>query len=136
MDGLTPIDLHGISKGFNFKYNQAKNLYLGQKHQFSPGPQDNLVVNYYKKVHDFKFKDILAQTNSLYLSIDQLSALPKNSLAFNNIELGDPYSVNPTAAGYGPIFLIGIISYLPIIIMCIFITLLIWYLLKRKKIYK
>lgn len=133
MDGLRPTDINGISTGFNFKYSEKYKLFSGKKHNFSPTPKDNLVISYHNKEDDFLFKNKLSKANSLYLSINDLSALPKNNIEYKAIKLGNPYSVKPTVDGFLPILLIYFVMYLPCIIITILIILFIRYMLKRRK---
>ena len=133
MDGLLPTDINGISTGFNFKYSEKYKLFSGEKHNFSPTPKDNLVISYYNKEDDFLFKNILSKANSLYLSINDLSALPKNNIEYKAIKLGNPYYAKPTVDGFLPILLTYFLIYLPVIIIIILIILFIRYMLKRRK---
>lgn len=133
MDGLLPTDINGISTGFNFKYSEKYKLFSGEKHNFSPIPKDNLVISYHNKEDDFLFKNKLSKANSLYLSINDLSALPKNNIEYKAIKLGNPYNVKPTVDGFLPILLTYFVMYLPCIIITILIILFIRYMLKRRK---
>ncbi|WP_431137650.1 hypothetical protein [Psychroserpens mesophilus] len=133
MDGLLPTDINGMSTGFNFKYSEKYKLFSGEKHNFSPTPKDNLVISYHNKEDKFLFKNILSKANSLYLSINDLSALPKNNIEYKAIKLGNPYNVKPTVNGFLPILLTYFVMYLPGIIIAILIILFIRYMLKRRK---
>ena len=133
MDGLLPTGINEISTGFNFKYSEKYKLFSGEKHNFSPTQKDNLVISYHNKEDDFLFKNKLSKANSLYLSINDLSALPKNNIEYKAIKLGTPYNVKPTVDGFLPILLTYFVMYLPCIIITILIILFIRYMLKRRK---
>lgn len=133
MDELLPTEINGMSSGFNFKYSEKHKLFSGEKHNFSPTQKDNLVISYHNKEDEFSFKNILSKANSLYLSINDLSALPKNKIAYKPIKLGNPYNVKPTVDGFLPILLTYFVMCLPGIIITILIILFIRYMLKRRK---
>lgn len=133
MDGLLPKDINGISTGFNFKYSEKHKLFIGEKHNFSPIPKDNLVISYHNKEDEFLFKKKLSNTNAMHLSIDSLRTLPKNGILLKKIYLGNPYTVKTNFSGFLPILLTYFVMYLPGIIITILIILFIRYMLKRRK---
>ena len=134
MDGLTPENINGISQGFGFRYNETHKLYAGAKTNFSPTPKDNLVVTYYEHNEHFVFDKALVQTENLFSKIDEMSQLPLETIAYTDTKTGDPYEVESTFSGYLPMLLTLFVIYAPFIIGFIVVVIIIWAIVKWRKI--
>lgn len=136
MDGLSPKNIHGLSSGFDFQYNEMHQLYAGAKSHFSPTNKDNLIVTYYKHNKEFSFETIVPQSESLFKKIDDLSHLSLENLTYTKIETHNPYEVKTTFGGIFPALLIFFVIALPFIIGLIIVLIIIWTVIKWKKIRK
>lgn len=130
MEGLTPKEVQGISDGFGFKFNTLHQIFSGEKHNFSPTPKDNLIVNYSKYNENFSFEKKVVQANEWFTKIDQMSQLPFETLIFSDITLGNPYKVENTLEGALPRLLTLFVIFAPFIIGLILVSILIWAIVK------
>ena len=136
MDGLTAENVQGISQGFGFRYNETNKVYFGTKTNLSPTPKDNLVVTYYKLNENFSFKIVISKSDSLFAEMDKWSSFPLESLAYTEIETGNPYKVKRTFLGSFPELIKLFVMVAPFIVVLLFLTIFIWALIKWVKIKK
>lgn len=93
-DGLTPKDIHGLSQNFNFQYNEANKILSGSKLNFTPTPNDNLIVTYFQRNENFDFVTILKREKQCQTSMEQFSQTDFSKLAYEKFEAKDPYEVS------------------------------------------
>jgi hypothetical protein len=136
MDGLTAEDINGISQGFGFRYNAMHQLFAETKTRFSPTSKDNLVVTYHEHNEHFVFDKALAQTENLFAKIDDLSLMSLETLAYTEIQTGDPYEVESTFWGAFPGLLTLFVVFAPFIIGFIVLVIVIWAVVKWIRIKK
>jgi len=131
MDGLTQENVHGMSDYFNMKFNENKQIFWGQKINFSPTIKDNLVITYNERSEDFKFENILKKTDELYQTMEKFSATNFEKLEFSTFETKDPYETETTFWGIFP----GLLMMLPFIFSVIFGIFIVIFIIKffRKK---
>lgn len=134
MDGLTAEDINGISQGFGFRYNAMHQLFAETKTRFSPTSKDNLVVTYHEHNEHFVFDKALAQTENLFAKIDDLSLMSLETLAYTEIQTGDPYEVESTFWGTFPGLLTLFVVFAPFIIGFIAVVIIIWAIIKWRRI--
>lgn len=126
MDGLSAKDIKGISKGFGFAFNETSGVYAGEKNNFSPTPDDNLVVTYYAYNEKFSFNAITAQADQLFLKIDQLEQMPLQTLSYTEIRTGDPYETEGSTGDGFPGLITGFVMLAPFIIGIITLVIICW----------
>ncbi|WP_346236862.1 hypothetical protein ABDK00_013535 [Niabella insulamsoli] len=136
MDGLTLKDLHGLSAGFGFRYNESHRLFSGQKLDFSPTPKDNLVATYYSRMENFLFDPVASKADSLFTKIDAMHILPLQTLVYTNVETGDPYQVETTFWGALPGLITLFVIVAPFLIGLIFILIVVWAIVRWRRIQK
>ena len=130
MNDLTPENINGISQSFGFRYNETNKIYFGAKTNFSPTPKDNLVVTYYEHNETFAFEKIVTQADKLFAKIDEMSQSALETLAYTDVETGDPYEVESTFWGAFPGLLILFVIFAPFIIGFIAVVIIIWAIIK------
>lgn len=130
MDGLTTDDIHGISQGFGFRYNETHGLFAGTKAHFAPTPKDNLVVTYHDRNQTFSFNRILAHSETLFSKIDDLSAETLDTLSYTDTKTGDPYGIKSTFGGAFPGLLTLFVIFAPYLIGVTALAIAIWATLK------
>lgn len=135
-DGLIPENLQGLSGGFDFKFNEKHQLFAGSKTNFSPTPADNLVASYYEKIENFDFAKHTAQSEKLFIAIDEMSRISFDELTYTEAELGNPYEVKSTIGGALPGLLTIFMIVAPILIVVLLVGVLIWGFVKWRKIKK
>src|SRR5690606_40342479 len=103
---------------------------------FSPTPKDNLVATYYKHDENFSFKTVISKSDSLFSEMDKWSSFPSESLAYTEIETGNPYKVKRTFLGSFHELIKLFVMVAPFIVVLLFLTIFIWALIKWVKIKK
>ncbi|SRR5690606_28911882 len=136
MDGLTTDDIHGLSQGFNFRYDETHRLYAGAKAHFSPTPKDNLVVTYHQRNEAFSFDRILADSETLFSKVGDLSAETLDNLPYTETKIGDPYDVESTFLGVLPGLLTLFVRFAPLLISVLVVAIAIWAIAKWARINK
>lgn len=134
MNDLKRKDVHGIAQGFDFQFNEAQRTFYGQKTNFSPTPNDNLVVTYAEEDEAFDFNSVLENAEKLFSKIDEFSQMEFEQLEYANTELGDPYSVKKTFWGSFSSVLMFFVMFAPTLILIISAGIIIWLLFKWYKI--
>ncbi|MFC6268212.1 hypothetical protein [Frigoriflavimonas asaccharolytica] len=117
MQGLKEKDIHGLSNGFQFKWNKNTTMAKGFKLNFSPSPKDNLIVTYGEREENFNFSNLIATPEKWYKLIDEFS---RNVQVQNfNVEIKkkSPYEVSESIFGFLPTFLMIILIALPYMIV-------------------
>lgn len=132
-DGLTNENMHGLSQGFNFKYDTTNRIFHGTKTNLTPTPKDNLVTTYYKNNEAFDFSSIIAHSDQLFSDIDEMSQLPLDSYDYTPIEIDDPYKVVPGIGAKIFDYIFQFIFYVPFIIGGLVLVFLIRAVYKRVK---
>jgi len=130
MDQLVLDDLHGMSN-LNWKYDTEKMeemAFFASKSDFSPSPQDNIVINYGKKIDPFDFKSIISKSDLYFNSIDQFSNLQMPDQNLKILEINDPYVTVSSSYWYAILF-IGVIIIIGILFLFFWI---IKFIAKRK----
>lgn len=92
-EDLGQNDIHGISGGFNFKWNKNLNMLWGSKQNFSPKSADNLVIRYGASHPNFDFEKVVSFEEVLYSTIDDFSEIDLKSGKFETFIGKDLYSV-------------------------------------------
>lgn len=133
-DGLTLENLQGLSNGFNFKFNEKHQLFAGSKTNFSPTAKDNLVATYFQSIENFDFEKYSSQSEKLFQSIDEFSLLPFQTLAYQEVDLGNPYKIARTITATLPGLLMLFVMSAPYIIVFLLVAILIWAFIKWRKI--
>lgn len=134
MDGMSIKDIHGIAKGFDFLYNKNERIYAGTKTNFSPTPNDNLIVTYHKYNEKFSLDKINTPFEELYARIDEMSMIPFEKTVFSDTKIKDPYAVKTTLLGIFPALLTSFVLYAPIVIGIVTLLIIVWAVLKWNKI--
>lgn len=116
-DGLTLKDVEGISKGFDFKYNVAQQIFYGSKSNLSPTPKDNLAITYFLRNEDFKFENILMNQDKYELAIQQFSNLDFSKVVFEKVDIKNPYEISSGIWGFLPVFIMFVLFVLPWILL-------------------
>ena len=131
-DNLKVEDIDGISNHFNFKKHPTLNILFGNKTNFSPTPNDNLIITYFKTLESFNFENILTNESHLFDTIDMLSIkeIPNNLLDYKTL---DPLKVKASALGYFPMIVTLAIIYGPFVLIGILILILLYIIYKKKK---
>ena len=115
-DHLKLESIQGISDHFGFKRVPNKEILMGSKTNFSPTPEDNLIITYSETVENFDFETVLQNEVTLYHSIDILS---KTVLPFNleKFMSKNPYEIKTDALAYLPMILTLAVIYLPFLLL-------------------
>ncbi len=130
MNDLSLKNIKGISQGFDFLYNDKYQLFAGLKSNFSPSPNDNLIITYHEYNENFVFEKIIVQSEILFSKIDELSNLSLETLTFTQVKMGDPYAVKSTLSGYLPELLTIFVLFAPTIVGFITVAIAIWAIIK------
>ncbi|PHN03533.1 hypothetical protein [Flavilitoribacter nigricans] len=93
MDGLELEDIYGISRSIDFAAVPADALLFGSKKNFSPLPSDNLLINYGERVGSFDFAALVAESETYFAAVDELSSRRIAEQQLIPYEEADPYRV-------------------------------------------
>lgn len=93
MEGLGLEDIYGISPAIDLNQVAQKTVLYGEKRQFTPMPEDNLLINYGQRQRDFNFAARTALSESYFAAVDQLADLSIDQQQLLPYEEKDPYEV-------------------------------------------
>lgn len=138
MDQLKLNSIHGLSSNFDFKFNPEYSILKGQKEQFSPNFDDNLIVTYSKKNEHFDFHSIHSKSEKYFSALDKLSSSDFSFLSFENVEIPEPFDLTSSDGGFFNMLLFFAAVFGPFILLggfflFIIIVLIKQYRRKRKK---
>jgi hypothetical protein len=131
-DDLKLDDIDGISDHFNFKKDLGAAILYGTKADFSPSPNDNLIITYFKTMENFDFNLVLKSEKALYSTIDLFSKT-KQPTQLVDFETENPYEVPTTFLGFIPLIVTNIFIYGPIVLFGIFLFIIFKILYRRLK---
>lgn len=131
MDGLTAKDIHGLSNSFNFKYSEANKIFSGSKLNFTPTPNDNLVVTYFERIENFDFATILKNEKQYETSMEKFSQSDFSNLNYEKFEAKDPYEISSSLLSYLPMAMMFVIFVLPWIVLGIILIFVGYFIFKK-----
>ncbi len=134
MDGLQEKDVKGLSDNFGFQYNESEHIFWGSKTNFSPTPNDNLIVTYCNRIENFQYENSIAQSENLFTKVDELSNKNIQSLNYTTVSSKNPYAVESTFWGAFPGLLTLFVVFAPFIIGFIAVVIIIWAIIKWRRI--
>lgn len=120
MDGLNVKDIEGISPFNIFSVDKEKNRLLYQFENLEPTREDNIAITYYKRDEAFDLKKTIANSDSYFLTIDQLATTQLNKKNYDEVQFESPFEIPDTASLFIGGFFIGIIL-LGIAFLCLII---------------
>lgn len=121
-DDLPLKAIHGLSPGIDFRYAPSERLLYGVRTDFSPGPADNLVINYSEQQSDFDFAIKANDAQAYFQVIDQLAALNTEGLSWQDYEEKDPYHVK--SSNLVTLAFVGIFIVLPTLFIALLLYLI------------
>lgn len=130
-DGLKVEDIAGISSHFDFQVNEKENILIGSKTNFSPTPNDNLIVTYGETISNFDFTFFLEQSDTLFEKIEIFSKQDDQGI-LHSFEAKNPYEVKTDFWSFLPglIIFLGIAA--PFLIISIIVFIVVKLVRKRK----
>ena len=131
MDGLTAKDIHGLSQSFNFQYSETSKIFSGSKLNFTPTPDDNLIVTYFEGKDGFDFNTIINNQKQYEISMDHFSQTDFSKMGFGKFEAKDPYDIPSSFLSYLPITMMFLVFILPWIVLGIILIVLGYFIFKK-----
>jgi hypothetical protein len=94
MDGLEKEDIQGISPDSIFDYDEDQQILRYQFQQLEPTHENNIVITYAEKQVDFNFEGIIAENETYFSAVDQLSSLDPEAGNYVAKDFDSPYDIS------------------------------------------